>query len=88
MLHTDLKVKHQTYVTTRIPLKKTHTHTHTRWPAVRNYDGTRTHLRQMYILLAKSKSNMFYLECYVYLKQSGIEIRDNYKGNSSISRLF
>jgi len=64
MLHTDLKVKHQTYVT------NTHTIKNTRWPAVRNYNGTRTHLWQMYFLLAKSKSNMFYLECYVYLMQS------------------
>lgn len=48
-MHTDLKVKHQTYIT------NTHTIKNTRWPAVRNYNGTRTHLRQMYIVLAKVK---------------------------------
>ena len=49
MLQTDLKIKHQTYIT------NTHTIKNTRWPAVRNYTGTRTHLRQMYIVLAKVK---------------------------------
>lgn len=71
MLHTDLKVKHQTYVTNTHTIKK-----NTRWPAVRNYNGTRTHIHtsdmQMYILLAKSKCRICSTSnaTYVHLMQS------------------
>lgn len=66
MLHTDLKVKHQTYVTTRIK--------NTRWPAVRNRNGTRTHQR-LYIFLAYSSSCRIYSTSNaIYFTIDNIEI--------------